>query len=99
MQLEYFETILNPYFTVDATESLKSLQGAVLEKAIESISETAENNPGGNHRKPARGSEDAVSDDKQSSVSPDDLLVRLFFSLNHTIWIVTIFKAKNRLQI
>uniref|UniRef100_A0A1J3DA09 Exocyst complex component SEC5 n=1 Tax=Noccaea caerulescens TaxID=107243 RepID=A0A1J3DA09_NOCCA len=74
LELEYFETILNPYFTVDATESLKSLQGAVLEKAIESISETAEHNPGGNHRKPARGSEDAVSDDKQSSVSPDDLL-------------------------
>ncbi|KAL1193036.1 Exocyst complex component SEC5B [Cardamine amara subsp. amara] len=74
LELEYFENILNPYFTDDATESLKSLQGALLEKAIESISETAENNPGGHQRKPTRGSEDAVSDDKQSSVSPDDLL-------------------------
>ncbi|KAG7655047.1 Exocyst complex component EXOC2/Sec5 N-terminal domain [Arabidopsis suecica] len=74
LELEYFETILKPYLTVDATESLKSLQGAVLEKAIESISETVENNPGGHQRKPTRGSEDAISDDKQSSVSPDDLL-------------------------
>ncbi|XP_010498566.1 PREDICTED: exocyst complex component SEC5B isoform X1 [Camelina sativa] len=74
LELEYFETILNPYLTVDATESLKSLQGAVLEKATESISESVENNPGGHQRKPTRGSEDAISDDKQSSVSPDDLL-------------------------
>ncbi|ESQ34678.1 hypothetical protein EUTSA_v10006745mg [Eutrema salsugineum] len=74
LELEYFETILNPYLTPDATESLKSLQGAVLEKATESISETAENNAGGHHRKPTRGSEDAISDDKQSSVSPDDLI-------------------------
>ncbi|CAH2036657.1 unnamed protein product [Thlaspi arvense] len=74
LELEYFETILNPYLTADATESLKSLQGAVLEKATESISDTAENNAGGNHRKQTRGSEDAVSDDKQSSVSPDDLI-------------------------
>ncbi|XP_010537274.1 PREDICTED: exocyst complex component SEC5A isoform X2 [Tarenaya hassleriana] len=75
LELEYFETILNPYFTADATESLKSLQGALLEKAIESISEAVENPPG-HHRRPTRGSEDAISDDKQqgSSVSPDDLL-------------------------
>lgn len=94
MQLEYFETILNPYLTVDATESLKSLQGAVLEKATESISETVENNPGGHQRKPTRGSEDAISDDKQSSVSPDDLLVRPFL-LNHHL-IFTIFNTAYR---
>ncbi|CAF2084688.1 unnamed protein product [Brassica napus] len=42
-QLEYFETILRPYLTVDATESLKSVKGAVLEKALESIIETFKN--------------------------------------------------------
>ncbi|CAD5317408.1 unnamed protein product [Arabidopsis thaliana] len=70
-ELEYFETVLNSYFTSAATESLKSLQGTVLEIAIESISEAVET-PGHN-RRPTRGSEDTVSDDKQS-VSADDLL-------------------------
>lgn len=42
-QLEYFETILRPYLTVDATESLKSVKGAVLEKVLESIIETVKN--------------------------------------------------------
>jgi exocyst complex component 2 len=70
-ELEYFETVLYSYFTSAATESLKSLQGTVLEIAIESISEAVET-PGHN-RRPTRGSEDTVSDDKQS-VSADDLL-------------------------
>lgn len=39
-QLEYFETI---YLTIDATESLKSVKGAVLEKVLESIIETVKN--------------------------------------------------------
>ncbi|KAG5392825.1 hypothetical protein IGI04_022788 [Brassica rapa subsp. trilocularis] len=73
-QLEYFETILRPYLTVDATESLKSVKGAVLEKVLESIIETVKNNPGGHQWKPTRGSEDAILNDKQSYVSPDDLL-------------------------
>ncbi|KFK42098.1 hypothetical protein AALP_AA2G210500 [Arabis alpina] len=73
-ELEYFETVLNPYFTSDATASLKSLQGTVLEIAMESISEAVDTTPGHN-RRPTRGSEDTVSDDKQgSSVSADDLL-------------------------
>ncbi|CAA7013497.1 unnamed protein product [Microthlaspi erraticum] len=73
-ELEYFETVLSSYFTSDATASLKSLQGTVLEIAIESISEAVETTPGHN-RRPTRGSEDTVSDDKQgSSVSADDLL-------------------------
>lgn len=81
LQLEYFETVLNPYFTSAATESLKSLQGTVLEIAIESISEAVET-PGHN-RRPTRGSEDTVSDDKQS-VSADDLLVTYnFLSLSN----------------
>lgn len=72
-ELEYFETVLNLYFTSDATASLKTLQGTVLEIAIESISEAVET-PGHN-RRPTRGSEDTVSDDRQgSSVSADDLL-------------------------
>lgn len=78
LQLEYFETILNPYFTPDARESLKSLQGVLLEKATESVSEAVENP--GHHRRATRGSEDALVDDKQQgmNVSPDDLIVRIF---------------------
>ncbi|RID54881.1 hypothetical protein BRARA_G02171 [Brassica rapa] len=73
-ELEYFETVLNLYFTSDATASLKTLQGTVLEIAIESISEAVETTPGHN-RRPTRGSEDTVSDDRQgSSISADDLL-------------------------
>lgn len=78
LQLEYFETILNPYFTSDARESLKSLQGVLLEKATESVSEAVENP--GHHRRPTRGSEDALDDRQQGmSVSPDDLIVRYLF--------------------
>ncbi|XP_048442489.1 exocyst complex component SEC5A isoform X2 [Pyrus x bretschneideri] len=73
LELEYFETILNPYFTADARESLKSLQGVLLDKATESVSENVEN-PGHN-RRATRGSEEAA-DDRQDgmSVSPDDLI-------------------------
>lgn len=64
LQLEYFETVLNTYFSTEAQQALKSLQESLLEKACESMAQ------------PTRGSEDAASDDKQvSSVSPDDLLV------------------------
>lgn len=76
MQLEYFETILNPYFTPDAREALKSLQGLLLNKATETVTENVEN-PGHN-RRATRGSEDAVTDDKPPgmTMSPDDLIVR-----------------------
>lgn len=72
MQLEYFETILNPYFTHEARESLKSLQGVLLEKATESATESVETPS--NRR---RGG-DEPSDERQqgSAVSPDDLIVR-----------------------
>ncbi|KAL9679768.1 hypothetical protein QQ045_017635 [Rhodiola kirilowii] len=72
LELEYFETILNPYFTPDARESLKSLQGLLLEKAIESVSEFAENP--GHARKATRVGEDAFADERQGAVSPDDLI-------------------------
>ncbi|TYK31537.1 exocyst complex component SEC5A-like isoform X3 [Cucumis melo var. makuwa] len=71
LELEYFETILNPYFTSDARESLKSLQGVLLEKATESVAEAAEN-PGHN-RRPTRGSEEAV-DERQGATAPDELI-------------------------
>lgn len=86
LQLEYFETILNPYFTSDARESLKSLQGVLLEKATESVSESVENP--GHHRRPTRGSEDALGDERQQgmTVSPDDLIVRIYpFSMQTRI--------------
>ncbi|KAG4397822.1 hypothetical protein GLYMA_10G217200v4 [Glycine max] len=74
LELEYFETILNPYFTSDARDSLKSLQGLLLEKATESVTDAVDN-PGHN-RRPTRGSEDALADDKQqgTTVSPDELI-------------------------
>lgn len=74
LELEYFETILHPYFTHDAGESLKSLQGVLLEKATESVTEAVENP--GHHRRSTRGSEDALADDRQQgmTVSPDDLI-------------------------
>ncbi|CAI0377216.1 unnamed protein product [Linum tenue] len=75
IELEYFETILNPYFTPAARESLKSLQGMLLEKATENVSDVAENP--GHQRRPTRGSEEAASDDRQQgglTVSPDDLI-------------------------
>lgn len=81
MQLEYFETVLHTYFSPEAHEALKSLQGLLLEKACESSSEPNENP--GHQRRSTRGSEDAMTDDKPQgpTVSPDDLLVR-FFSIH-----------------
>ncbi|XP_058087887.1 exocyst complex component SEC5B-like isoform X2 [Magnolia sinica] len=75
LELEYFETILNAYFTPDSREALKSLQGLLLEKASESVIETSENP--GHHRRPTRGSEEALVDDRQQgmTMSPDDLIV------------------------
>ncbi|KAJ6391824.1 hypothetical protein OIU77_025730 [Salix suchowensis] len=75
LELEYFETILNPYLTPDARESLKSLQGVLLEKATENVTEAAENP--GHQRRSTRGSEDALADDRLQgmTVSPDDLIV------------------------
>ncbi|KAJ4966376.1 hypothetical protein NE237_018225 [Protea cynaroides] len=74
LELEYFETVLNPYFTPEARESFKSLQGVLLEKASESVIESSENP--GHHRRPTRGSEDGIVDERQQgmSVSPDDLI-------------------------
>lgn len=48
-----------------------------MEKASESATEPVENP--GHHRRPTRGSEDAMTDDRQQGVtiSPDDLIVRL----------------------
>lgn len=78
LQLEYLETILNPYLTPIAMASLKSLQGVLLEKATESASEAVENP--GHHRRSTRGSEDALADERQQgmTLSPDDLIVRIF---------------------
>ena len=91
MQLEYFETVLNPYLTAGARESLKSLQGVLLDKATENVSENVEN-PGHN-RRATRGSEEAA-DDRQDgmSVSPDDLIVRNLNSL--VISSCTMFKTQ-----
>ncbi|XP_004496374.1 exocyst complex component SEC5A-like isoform X2 [Cicer arietinum] len=73
LELEYYETVLNPYFTSDARDSLKSLQGLLLEKATESVTDAVDN-PGHN-RRATRGSEDALADDKQgTTVSPDELI-------------------------
>lgn len=105
LQLEYFEFVLNPYFTADARESLKSLQGVLLEKATESMSEAAENP--GHHRRPTRGSEDALADERQQGmgVSPDDLIVRdniglfMFYLLGEQgcvfLWVLIMFHAAN----
>ena len=73
MQLEYLETALHAYVTPDAQETLKSLQGLLLEASTESVTEIIENP--GHHRRPTRGSEDAMNDDRLSTGSPDDLLV------------------------
>ncbi|KAL6504483.1 hypothetical protein OROGR_026406 [Orobanche gracilis] len=72
LELEYYETILNPHFTHDARESLKSLQGVLLEKAIETVTETVETPS--HQRRPTRGSDDVLADDRLSTASPDDLI-------------------------
>ncbi|MQL93081.1 hypothetical protein Taro_025719 [Colocasia esculenta] len=75
LELEYFETVLHAYFSSDAREALKSLQGLLLEKASESATEAIEN-PAQHRRQQTRGSEDAMADDRQqgATVSPDDLI-------------------------
>lgn len=66
---------MNPYFTPDANESFRSLQGVLLEKATENIAEAVE--IPGHQQRPPRGSEDAVDDRQQRlTISPDDLIVR-----------------------
>lgn len=73
LELEYFETILNSYFTHDARESLKTLQGVLLEKAIETVTEPVETPS--HQRRATRGSDDVLPDDRSgSNVSPDDLI-------------------------
>ncbi|XP_031117945.1 exocyst complex component SEC5A-like [Ipomoea triloba] len=73
LELEYFETILNPYFTPEARESLKSLQGLLLEKAAESVMENADTPS--HSRRPTRGIDDVMDERQQGmSVSPDDLI-------------------------
>lgn len=74
LELEYIETVLHSYFSPAALESLKSLQGLLLERACEGASETVENP--GHHRRSTKGSEDAIADDRQQgpSISPDDLI-------------------------
>ncbi|CAN4081166.1 unnamed protein product [Withania somnifera] len=74
LELDYFETILNPYFTHEARESLKTLQGVLLEKATECVSEATETPT--HNRRPTRGSDDVFLDDRQQrmTVSPDDLI-------------------------
>ena len=66
-QLEYFETILNQYFTSEASEALKSLQGILLEKATESATEASDTTAG--------------DDRHQGSITPDDLIVRKFLNI------------------
>ncbi|GLT62621.1 hypothetical protein SLA2020_352420 [Shorea laevis] len=74
LELEYFEAILNPYLTADARESLKSLEGVLLEKATESLNEAVD--VPGQQRRSTRGGEDALADARQQgmAVSPDDLI-------------------------
>lgn len=74
LELEYFETILNPFLTPDAGESLKSLQGVLLEKATESAPES--NETPSHRRRATRGSDDVLADERQQgiTVSPDDLI-------------------------
>ncbi|KAM0064308.1 putative cullin repeat-like-containing domain superfamily, exocyst complex component EXOC2/Sec5 [Helianthus debilis subsp. tardiflorus] len=72
LELEYFETILNQYFTPEVSESLRSLQGAILEKATESSSEASDTPK--HRRRATRGSDDLIGDDKQGTVSPDELI-------------------------
>ncbi|KAI3676022.1 hypothetical protein L1987_85618 [Smallanthus sonchifolius] len=72
LELEFFETILNKHFTPEVSESLRSLQGAILEKATESSSEASDTPK--HRRRATRGSDDLLGDDKQGTVSPDELI-------------------------
>ncbi|KAJ1696288.1 hypothetical protein LUZ63_004800 [Rhynchospora breviuscula] len=71
LELDYFETVLNAYFSQEAHQALKTLQGNLLDKACETASEEAP----GHHRRPTRGSDDPMADDRSNpSVSADDLI-------------------------
>ncbi|XP_023523997.1 exocyst complex component SEC5A-like [Cucurbita pepo subsp. pepo] len=72
LELEYFETILNPYFTPEARKSLKSLQGVLLEKATEGVTDAADNQ--GHNRQSTRGSEEALDERQQGAAAPDELI-------------------------
>lgn len=72
LEIEFFETILNQYFTPDVSESLKSLQGAILEKATESSSEPSDTPK--HRRRATRGSDDLLGDEKHGTISPDELI-------------------------
>ncbi|KAI3770571.1 hypothetical protein L6452_01709 [Arctium lappa] len=72
LELEYFETILNQHFTPDVGDSLKSLQGVLLEKATESSSEASDTPK--HRRRATRGSDDLLADDRQGTISPDELI-------------------------
>ncbi|KAL3339873.1 hypothetical protein AABB24_028468 [Solanum stoloniferum] len=74
LELDYFETILNPYFTHEARESQKTLQGALLDKATECAADSTETPT--HNRRQTRGSDDVFLDDRQQgmTVSPDDLI-------------------------
>ncbi|KAM0035591.1 putative exocyst complex component EXOC2/Sec5 [Helianthus debilis subsp. tardiflorus] len=58
LELEYFETILNQNFTSGASESLKSLQGILLDKATESCSRESDDD----------------DKQQGGTISPDDLI-------------------------
>lgn len=66
---------MNTYFTHEARESLKTLQGILLEKATESVPETVETPT--NSRRQTRGNDDGLQDERQQggTISPDDLIV------------------------
>lgn len=82
VQLDYFETVLNAYFSQEAHQALKSLQGNLLDKACESASDETP----GHHRRPTRGSDDPMADDRSNpSVSADDLLVRSLSSFSFSV--------------
>ncbi|MFS7912432.1 putative exocyst complex component EXOC2/Sec5 [Helianthus anomalus] len=72
LELEYFKTILNQYFTSGASESLKSLQGILLDKATESCSRESDDD----------------DKQQGGTISPDDLIVRhpLFFYIFIVAW-------------
>ncbi|PHT55484.1 Exocyst complex component SEC5B [Capsicum baccatum] len=74
LELDYFETILNPYFTHEARGSLKNLQGFLLDKATESVPEAIDTPS--HSRRPTRGSDDVLQDERHQggTVSPDDLI-------------------------
>lgn len=65
---------MNTYFTHEARESLKTLQGVLLEKATESVPETVETPT--NSRRQTRGNDDGLQDERQQggTISPDDLI-------------------------